>query len=935
VIRHARSVVAAAVALALGIIAGVQIIQPRKALCATPQSGAQTNPLVTGRRIALPPLGTQQDVGNMPMNMVLSPDGRYAVVTTMGYNERLSVIDATTGHVVSHLNFPNKEKANPATNGLYYGLAFAPDGTLYAAQGSNDTISVLSVPRSGVLAETGIIKTEKGDFPSGLATDSRGYLYVANNDPNTFDRASSVAIYKSGAEVGRYSFASSFGATPNFPLAVAALADGSKVYVASQRDSAVYVLDTHDPAKLALLCTISTGSHPVALLLNKKQSLLYVANAHSDTVSVVSTANDKVVDTLLVRSGRLSKLAGATPLGLAVSPDGRSLYIALGDMNAIAVASVNPNRAPGSKNPVERGNGITLRGYIPAGWYPTAVVATKGDKLLFANAKGTQPRVPAIPRRGGGTPQHQSLLEGNVAFIAAPNNRELADFTKLVLANNGLNEPETSAQTTHADAQHAPFKEEDSLHDMEVDHRLDALGLKSGKIRHVIYVIKENRTYDQVLGDISQGNGDPSLVLFGRDVTPNQHALAERFVLLDNFYAVGEVSGDGWPWSTQSMANEYVIKNVPYAYSGRDRNYDFEGQNNGYLAGGYPAKDPDGKTLSPLFPNGTPAIPDVAEAPGGHLWDAVRAAGLSYRNYGFFYSFGLKKNGLTTIPDNYPTAKGLQPSGHDLNGISDFDYRRFDLDYPDSMAPVQYGCPYPHTAYGHAQAPSRYAEWYREFQLMLAKDPTGNSVPAFMTIRLPHDHTQGLKEGKFTPSAEVADNDYGVGQLVDAVSRSPIWNSTAIFIIEDDAQNGPDHVDEHRSTAYVISPYVKAHALDHRFYNTDSVLKTIELLLGIGPLTQYDAIAQPIHDFDDHPSNMAPFTAMTPSRSIICEQTPPLSAMKNPSPMRTLALQSAKMDFDHPDSAPAGALNRIIWKSVKGWDSRMPQPKAALVHDDD
>ncbi len=876
--------------------------------------------LVTGKRITLPPLGTRQNVGSLPMNIILSPNGKYAVTTDMGLRQSLWSLRTSNGVGVSHVDFPNNPGPNATTNGLYYGLAFKPDGTLYAAQGNNDSILILKLSSSGQLTQTGSIKTKKNDFPSGLALDRRGMLYVSNNDPSAYNVPSSVAIYDTAtnAEVGRFAFSDSFGGTPNFPLSIAALSDGSKVYVASQRDSAVYVLNTSNPAAPALSTKISTGSHPDALLLNRSQDRLYVANAHSDTISVIETDDDSISETLLLRPERLRKVAGATPTGLALSANEKFLYVALGDMNAVAVVKVN-------------GEELKLKGYIPLGWYPTGVVISgDGSKMLVTNAKGTKTRNPDPQYKQGVFEQDPSyienIIEGNVSCISIPNEEQLERFTDQVLANNGI-------RSEKEDNNKGDRKGDDDDSDRPParDQRLDSIGLRAGKINHVIYIVKENRTYDQVLGDLPQGNGDPSLVLFGPQVTPNQHALARRFVLLDNFYDNGEVSGDGWPWSTQSMANEYVIKNVPYNYGDRGRNYDFEGQNNGYLTGGFPATDPDGKPLSVAFPAGAPPIPDAAEAPGGHLWDIVERANLSYRNYGFFYSFGVSQGGASIIPDNYPASAGLRPAGHDLAGKSDFDYRRYDNDYPDSEAPSSYGCLYQRTSYGKYAMPSRFSEWNREFHEMLQKDPSGNSVPALMTVRFNHDHTQGTTPGKFSPKAEVADNDYAVGQLVEAVSKSPIWKSTAIFIIEDDAQDGPDHVDAHRSICFVVSPWIKAHSVDHTFYNTDSVLKTIEMLLGLPPMSQYDAIANPILDFDGAPQNSATYAAILPAKEIICDKTPAMAAIGRNDPLRKLALQSLKMDFEHPDSAPAGLLNEIIWKSVKGYHSKMPAPRHTLA----
>jgi len=657
-------------------------------------------------------------------------------------------------------------------------------------------------------------------------------------------------------------------------------------------------LNTTDPTNPTLETTIPTGAHPTGLLFNQAQSLLYVANAHSDSISVVSTSSDSVLSTLQFQFGTLSGFPGATPIAVALSPDQNTLYAAMADLNAIAVVGVN-------------GSGLTVRGYIPVGWYPTGVVVSPdGQRLLATNAKGVQTRIPStgyVQWQFNDNPWYDlNTIIGTISLISVPSHSELGVFTNQVLQNNGI---------VTASAGVGPN-----------DHRLDGIGLKAGKITHVIYIVKENRTYDQVLGDIPQGNGDPSLVLFGQNVTPSQHALAQRFVLLDNFFDAGEASGDGWPWSTGSMANEYVIKNLPYNYSGRGRNYDFEGQDNGYPAGGFPARDPYGNQLSQQFPNGLPAIPDVAEAPGHHIWDAVRAAGLSYRNYGFFYTFGV----TGVIPDNYPAAAGLLPAGHDLGGMSDFDYRRYDNQFPDSDGPPSYGCFYHTAAYGHYNMPSRFSEWKREFQEMLAQDPSGNSVPAFMTVRFNHDHTEGYQSGNFSPLAEVSDNDYAVGQLVDTISKSPIWQHTAIFVIEDDAQDGPDHVDAHRSTAYVISPYIRQSYVDHTFYNTDSILKTIELLLGIKPLTQYDAIATPILAFDSHPSNGAAFNAIKAPQDVMCQKESRLVLAKG-NPMRKWAIESAKMNFDVPDSAPSAKLNEVLWKSVKGPNSKMPKIRHSVI----
>ncbi|MBV9852148.1 MAG: hypothetical protein JO250_20980 [Armatimonadetes bacterium] len=934
---------------------------------------AQSGTLPTGKRITLPPLGSQQNVGSLPMNMIATPDGKYAVVSDMGFREKLSVVRTSDGAVTSALFLGNPILGtNP--DGLYYGLAVKANGsggyTLYAARGAATNpdgtqpgIGIYNIDAGGVLTHTGDIIVRHGDFPAGLALDGRGYLYVANNEyfalqstaaqavPDAVNNVISpgqLVIYDTNngnAEINRVVLGSA--QFSSFPLAVAAA--GTKAYVTSQRDGAVYVVDAGTPTAKSLPVTvIPTGAHPAGLIVSG--TTLYVSNAHSDTISVIDTGANTVSRTISVRPDAfvadptlktaLASLPGVSPLGLALSPDGRTLYAALGDMNAVGVI----NLAAGK-----------LMGYIPTGWYPTAVVSAPYRQILVVNAKGTQTRYPNPaykqydfgnnpiydPNMGydpnllnpKGNPYDLNLIEGTVQLLSLPNATQQVQDTQQVLANNRLSGIGPNLLPAQALA----------------------------GIKHVIYIVKENRTYDQVLGDLLQGDGDPSLVLFGQNVTPNLHALAQRFVLLDNFYDCAEASGDGWPWSTQSLATEYVIKNLPYNYSDRGRDYDFEGANNNYPVGGVPAADPYGSptvaAASP-FAGGSPAIPDVSEAPNHHIWDLAQAHGVSYRNYGFMYTFG---DGTYTyaadgksyaytpglVPDNSPGPVGLRPGGYIASttgpvdfshmGVSDVDFREFDGDYADSDAPAQAGSPYPKPVFGHYAQQSRFAEWNREFQLMLQQGRTDNAansaspldkyVPQFMTVRFMKDHTQGVQSGRHTPAAEVADNDYAVGQLVQAVSLSPIWNSTAIFVIEDDAQDGPDHVDCHRSTCYAISPFIKRGSVDHTFYNTDSVLKTMELLLGLPPMSQYDAVATPILDFDTAPNNSASYAVQMPSSLV--SQVAHIPSKR--SPLYKLAQMTQGMDFSQEDKAPAQLLNEVIWKSVKGSNSKMPAPHHRVV----
>jgi YVTN family beta-propeller protein len=916
-------------------------------------------PLSTGKELQEGRIVHSQDVGSYPVNMIVSPDGEFAITTDIGYRQAIWAIRLSDGTGQGHIAFPNKDAAKEAIRlfdkiesaakqtfsdigeeespelekslpkkrslksyGLYYGLAIARDRTIYAAQGGNDTIAVLTLAADGSLAPKSRIKTRPEDFPAGVCLDDRGHLYVTNQragGKNPFTASGSVAVYdtRQGAEIGRYTFTDSFFGTSNFPLAICALHDGSKVYVASERDNAVYVLDTHAPTKPTLAAKIPTGTHPTALVMDKAQRRLFVANADSDTVSVVDTKTDKVTSTLLVRPSVARELPGCTPTALALSADEKRLFVTLADLNAVAVIDLASGQ---------------LSGFIPTGWYPTAIAVTPDHShLLVANAKGVKARVPNVGRdpKTGQSAREASplnLLEGNVQLLSIPDEAELGRLTQTVLSNNRL----------------------DTL-EHEPPNPLAKLGLKAGKITHILYIVKENRTYDQVLGDLPQGNGDPTLCIFGRDVTPNLHALAERFVLLDNLYASGEVSGDGWVWSTQSMANPYVSRNVPYNYSDRGRKFDFEGQNNGYPTGGYPAKGDDGKptAANPIFKEDGKAIPDVAESAGGHLWDMCRKHDISFRNYGFYLFVADDAVGVAGGPDNYATVSGLQPSGHNLAGLSDLDYRRFDLKYADSDAPSIWfkksgdaNCLFPVKTYGKFDSPSRFSEWHREFQMMLDKEPDGSAVPALMFLRMGTDHTTAASSGAHTPRSDVADNDYAIGQVVEAVSHSPIWAHTAIFVIEDDAQSGADHVDCHRTTGYVISPYILPQSVDHRFYNTVSYLRTIELLLGLPPMTQYDATSDFLRSWTDGElANREPFEAILPTKELIAERNPDTKVLKRDDPWRDLVAQSDAMDFVHPDAAPSEELNAIVWRTVKGIDATPPVAKAsplsAIVGDGD
>lgn len=819
---------------------------------------ANAPPLVTGVRLT--PSGSQVDVGSFPVNLLLSPDGHFVVVTNSGSREYVTVLRVSDGQIASQLDF-NRARADlpRKKQSLYYGLAWGKGengkATLYAARGAEEKVSVLTLDGDGKLENTGRTLDDPSGQPpgkathflAGLAVSADGqHVYAARNtgDPKMGMRGGLAILDAAGKE------AATGVDLPGYPFAVAAASSGT-VYVTSEQRGVVSIVD----ADMKTTRDIPTGAQPVALCFDNAQARLFVANAGSDTVSVIATKTGKVTQTILLRPADARALPGATPTDLALSPDEKTLYVTLADMNAIAVV-----RLPEGK----------VAGYLPVGWYPTAVVAAPDGKTLFvANAKGVAARNPngkPVPGLAGRGQYIQNIIEGTVSIVGVPGGADLKRLTAQVLANN-------------------PAKA--------------AAAFKNPGIKHVFYIIKENRTYDQVLGDLAQGNGDPSLTLFGRDVTPNLHALAERFVLLDNFYCAAEVSGDGWNWSTGGMISEFTARNVPHGYGGRVRTYDYEGTNNGV------AVDRLG-------------IPDAARPPGGYLWDACAAKNVSFRNYGFFADdFELPR----AVPEEGTSGLENAPTKQALAGKSDPDFRQFDTTYADSEAWVEHGlrpAPKQRRIYGSHADPSRVTAWKREF----AEYVKTGKLPALCLLRLGRDHTAGTTAGASSPRAMVADNDYAVGQVVETISRSPYWKSSAIVIVEDDAQNGFDHVDAHRSIAFVVSPFVIKGTRDSRFYNTDSALATIERLLGLPPMSRYDAAAPPLAVFGSQPVNAAVYAAILPARAMIAEV--------NAKTAYRAADSARLLDPRREESEPDEQLNDILWHAVKGRAIPAPPRRSGL-----
>jgi len=762
---------------------------------------------ITSNNWTLTPAGVQIAVGDRPLGAALSPDGRYLAISNGGQGvQSLALVDTASRLVVQSIPYHRPEA-------LYVGVAWAPDGRrLFASAGGNDVVRTYEM-RDGRLTEaTPIPLAETGArvYPAGLAVSADGRtLFVAENYANrvaAIDLASGRPV--ASAETGA------------LPYAVVLSRDGRKLYASDWGSRTVTVLQAQGLVRLG---AVAVGLHPGAMVADPVRPRLYVANTDDDSVSVVDTQTDRVTATLSL-APYPGAPEGSVPDGLAVSPDGRWLFVANAGNDDVAVADL------AGRSPI-------VVGLIPTAWYPTTVtVAGDGRTLYVTNSKGLgagpNPRGPN-PTRGGAEGSEQyigNMIVGTVSIITMPDAAGLAAMTARVVQNNGFEE-----------ARNRLVRGRGGVAPRAIPRRVG----DPSPIRHVIYVIKENRTYDQVLGDLREGNGDPSLVLFGQDVAPNHHRLAREFVLLDNFYANAEVSADGHSWSTAAMANDYIQRNWPATYSGRGRGYDFEG--------GEPAAYPR----------------------SGFLWDAAARAGVSYRIYGEFTEF-----------QQYP-ARGTMAA---MEGHVAPRYHGWDLRIRDQ---------------------TRIDEWLAEFREF---ERTGE-MPQLMIVRLPQDHTAGTRPGYPTPQAMVADNDLALGRLVEAVSHSRFWKDTLVVAVEDDAQDGPDHVDAHRTVALLAGAYVRRGIVDHAFYSTVSLLRTIELILGIPPLSQYDLAAQPLLGALGDEARPYEYTAEVPRQ--------PLSAL-NP-PTAPGAAESLRLPLGAADEVPPGILDRILWRAVKG---NVPLPES-------
>lgn len=736
------------------------------------------------------PAGVQAPVGTFPMSSALSPDGRHLLVLNAGYQPpSISVIDTAA----------MKEAARVPVADAWLGLTFSPQGDrVYVGGGAQAAVFEFTFTK-GVLQPSRtfpVVPADKRtarDFIGDVALSPNGRLLYA---ADLYRNSIAVINPQSGMVIERVQ-------TGRRPYRILFHPDGTSFFVTSWTDGS---LGHYDAANGSLTETIRLGPHATDMVWRAGKNepvegeLAYVARlfvAASNTNSIYSISVSESKQLRLAESITVSMTSGQplgmTPSALALSPDGNRLYVACADANAVAVVDVTLDRS-------------RLLGFIPTGWYPTGARGLRDGRLAVLNGRGlgshANPQGPnPLLSTAEAPPQYVGRMQtGTVSFVNAPNAEQLAEYSRTVVGNSPYRDGKLFDAGTGAGS---------------------AIPKRAGEaspIQHVIYILKENRTYDQVLGDLKEGNGDAKLALFGEQITPNQHKLAREFVLLDNFYVNGDVDADGQNWSIAAIAPDYVQQLWPNSYGGRRKQYDYEGAE----------------------PTATP--------PSGYLWTQAAGAGLPLRNYGHFVT-----NLAKAEPDG--TQVGTIRDSI-LARVTNRKYRGFDADYPD-------------------------VERAKVFLADLAEFEQSGQMPRLLLLRLGNDRTSGTTPGKIAPRSAMADNDYALGMIVEGVSKSRFWPATAIFVLEDDAQNGADHVDSHRSPAFVISPYAKRRAVDGTMYNTTSMLRTMELILGLRPMTHFDAGARPMAaSFQTNP-DLTPYTAEKP-RHPLDERNPPAAAMAAP-----------------------------------------------------
>ncbi|NOZ40424.1 MAG: beta-propeller fold lactonase family protein [Planctomycetes bacterium] len=807
----------------------------------------------------LSPLGRQVVFSGRPTDVALSPNGRWLAALD---RRSAILIEVESGEIVSRAAIQG---------GSYQGIVFTPDGRRLITSCIKGHLDVFSVSEDGQLKKQDPIHLpalrDNNALPAGLTIDAQGHsLWVVLNLNNTLAEillkdGSLVREIPVGSApydvvlVGAKAYVSNWaGRHPVEGDTTGPAGKGTDIRVDSQRhiasDGSVSVVDLPSGKELTQL---EVGLHPSGMAATSDGRFVCVANANSDTVSVIDCKTDTVVETISTRPSDQFPF-GSTPNDLVLSDDGRTLYVSNGTNNCIAVIDFKP---PHSR----------LRGSFPTGWYPAGLALDKDrDSLYVANIKGVGSRNKEWQGNRKikgeavfGYNSHDYL--GTVSLIPIPKSDQLAGLTKTVQENNRLTETVNAL---------APPRKNISPQPIPQRHGEPSL------FKHVLYIIKENRTYDQVFGDIKRGEGDASLCIFGGKVTPNHHKLVDEFVLLDNFYCSGTLSADGHQWSTEAYVTDYLEK----AYGGWPRSYPYDGGD------------------------------AMAYAPSGFLWDNVLEHGKSLRVYGEFVKAKIRWK---------DPAKPQRPMFLDcyrdfLEGNEQIDIRA----YAAIKTIEPYLCP---TAIGF---PSIVPDIHRAEQFMreLKEFEKNDNLPNFMIMLLPNDHTAGTRPGMPTPEAAVADNDLALGRVIEAVTHSKFWPETCIFVVQDDPQAGFDHIDGHRTVAMVISPYTRRQVVDSTNYNQTSMIRTMELILGLPPMNQFDASATAMASCFTDQLDLTPYESV-PNIIPLDQMNPEVESIHDPR-QRHWALASLAMPLDDVDEADEDTLNRVLWHAVRGRDDTYP-----------
>jgi YVTN family beta-propeller protein len=775
----------------------------------TPNIPSDHNQLLLPNGWSLNPAGRSLEVGDLPLNMAVSSSQRYIAVTNNGQGtQTIQLIDTKNEKILDNVEIPKS----------FYGLKFSRDEkSLYASGGNDNWILKYVISQNKLVLQDSLILGKKWPnkiSPVGIEIDDdRQLLYVVTKENNS--------LYILDLKTKALVFEQNMG---NEGYTCVLSPDKKMLYISLWGGRKIALFDTKNRK---FKSEIPVSYNPNELILSKSGQHLFVANAGDNSVSIIDTKAQKVIEVL--DAGLYPEsLVGSVTNGLALSKDEKTLYIANADNNCLAVFDVSILGQSFSK------------GFIPVGWYPTSVrvvdkkifVANGKGFTSFANPLGPQPikiDIKTESHLGEGTRRQYigNLMKGTLSIIDTPSEKELALYAKKVYQNT-------------------PYKKDKEL--TAEGEKGNPIPMKVGDkspIKHVFYILKENRTYDQVFGDMKEGNGDSTLTLFGEKYTPNQHKLAREYVLLDNFYVDAEVSADGHNWSLGAHANDYLEKTWPTGYGRR-----------GGVTEGMGRRQ-------------------IANDKDGFIWDFCKRQGVSYRTYGVFVD---DKKGNIPVLDE----------AHVCSYFTGY-YNQKVLDT------------------------TRVNQWKRDFDSLLV----ANAVPAFNSVRLGADHTQGMAVGRPTPFACVADNDLAVGMFVEYLSKSPIWSQSAVFIVEDDAQNGPDHVDAHRSIALVISPYTKRNYVDHTMYSTSGMLRTMELILGLKPMTQYDAAATPMFRSFTSKPDFRPYQLVLNNIALNQINTAYTPAAK----------RSEKLNFAEVDTNDDNEFNDILWKGIKGENAQLPPPR--------